>query len=165
MLILLLLMFITADILYRLILIIGHVLYKMKINNLLESVNTKADLLYMNFRDLTNLMAEVYRRKGYRVRQTCKCGEEGNGLELNDLKYVEVLCCSLNYMVEVEAAMKLAKCMRSNSIYRGMLVTLGDFKQNTRLFCHKNVIECVNGDQLLAICKEVQKKKGILQTG
>lgn len=144
--------------------LIHSIIYKMKINNLLDSINTKEDLLYMRFNDFINTIAEMFKRKGYKVTFTNKCGEEGNGLLLNDTHYVEILKHGLNRVVDVEVAMKLARCMQMNSIYRGMLMALGDFKQNTKMFCYKNVIECINGDQLLEMCKEVQKKKEILET-
>ncbi|MDO8609279.1 MAG: restriction endonuclease [bacterium] len=139
----------------------SYILYKIKISNLLESINTKEDLLYFCFKDFQNVTAKVLKRKGYNIKFTNKCGEEGNGLILNNIQYAEVWKHSLNHIVDVEAAMKLAKCMQSNSIYRGMLITLGDFKQNTIMFSHKNVIECINGEQLLEMCKEVQKRKEV----
>jgi hypothetical protein len=55
-----------------------------------------------------------------------------------------------------EQAKKLARHMHENGIYRGMLITLGDFKNNTKNFCHLNVIKCINGNQLLQMCKNTQ---------
>jgi restriction system protein len=150
---------------YESIKAVHSVLYKMKIHCIIESIDSKADLLYLHHRDFLNVVAEVFRRKGYKVRYTDRCGEEGNGLVLNDLQYAEVWKHSLNKTVDVEAAMKFTWCMESNSIYRGIFVTLGDFKQSTRIFCHKNVIECINGEQLLAMCREAKRRKSILQAG
>lgn len=164
MLILFLMLVIIVMIFHGFFTIVQNIIYKIKINTLLEDVNTKEDLLYMRLKDFQNVIAEVLKRKNYKVRFTDKCGEEGKGLVLNNIQYVEMCKHSLNRMVEVEAAMKLAKCMQVNSIYRGMFITLGDFKKNTKMFCHKNVIECINGDQLLKMCKEVQKKKEVLET-
>ena len=141
-----------------------QIAYNIKINNILEGINGKDDLIEVGFRDFVYLMMEVFRRKGYKVRMTDKCGEESNGLILNNLQYVEVIKFPFDKNIEVETAMKLAKCMQLNSIYRGMIITLGDFKHNTRSFCHKNVIECINGDKVLEICKEVQKRKPVLET-
>jgi restriction system protein len=138
---------------------------KIKTDNLLEHINSREELLYLHFKDFLQVIIEVLKRKGYKVRITDKCGEEGNGLILNGRQYVEVWKHSINQIVDVEAAMKLARCMQVNSTHRGMLITLGDFKQNTRVYCHKNVIECINGEQLLEMCKEVQTRKGVLETG
>ena len=142
----------------------AYIAYSIKINNLLESINDKNDLIQIGFRDFVYLMMEVFRRKGYKVRMTDKCGEEGNGLILNNLQYVEVIKFPLDKKIEVETAMKLARCMQLNSIYRGMIITMGDFKQNTRSFCHKYVIECINGDKVLEMCKEVQKRRPALES-
>lgn len=46
--------------------------------------------------------------------------------------------------------------MQDNDIYRGMIITLGDFKPNTRNYCHMHVITCINGNQLLQMLKKVQ---------
>jgi restriction system protein len=163
MLIILLLMLIVTMIFYKIFSIIYHILYKIKINNLLESISTKEDLLYMHFKDFQHMTVEVLKRKGYKVDFTNKCGIDGSGLKLNDLQYAEVWKHGLNQVVEVELARNLAKCMQVNSIFRGMLITLGDFKHTTRTYCHKNVIECINGDQLLKMCKEVQRGKVVLE--
>jgi len=159
------LLYLIITVIFQLIFkIAAHIAYSIKINNILEGINDKDDLDQIGFRDFVYLMMEVFRRKGYKVRMTDKCGEENNGLILNDLQYVEVIKFPVNKIIEVETAMKLARCMQLNSIYRGMIITLGDFKQNTRAFCHKNVIECINGDKVLEICKEVQKRKPVLET-
>lgn len=154
---------IAAMVLQGIYAIIYSIYYKIKISNLLESINTKEDLLYMCIKDFVNVIAEMFKRKGYKVKITDRCGEDGKGLILNDIQYVEMWKHSLRQIVEVETAMKLARCMQSDSIYRGILITLGDFKQNTKMYCYKNVIECINGDQLLQMCKEVQKRKEVLE--
>jgi restriction system protein len=164
MMILLLFWVLVYFLIYRIIILIWSILFKIKINSLIESVNTAEDLLYFHFNDFFNVIIEVFKRKGYKVRITDKCGEEGNGLILNDIQYVEVWKHATNKLIDVETAMKLTTRMQFNLIYRGMLVTLGDYKQNTKLFCHKNVIDCINGEQLLVMCKEVQKRKEVLQT-
>jgi restriction system protein len=165
MLILLIMLFCTVMFISKLISIFLNMLYKMKINTLLENINSKEDLLYLSFKDFLNLMAEVFKRKGYKVRITDKCGEDGKGLILNDIQLVDIWKHGLSHIVDVEIAMKLAKCMQLDGFYRGMLLTLGDFKQSTKLFCHRNVIECISGEQLVIMCKEVQKRKEVLQTG
>ena len=164
MLILFFLLLIIEIFIYNLFLIIYSVYYKIKINNLLENINSKEDLLYMHSMDFLNVIAEVFKRKGNKVKITDKCGEYGNGLIINDIKYAEIWKHGINHRVDVEAGIKLAHCMQVNSIYRGILVTLGDYKYNTAEFCHKNVIECINGEQLLEMCKEVQKRREVLQT-
>lgn len=163
MLILFMLLLIAAMIIKGVFTAIWTVFHKIKNNKLLESINGKEDLLYMNFNDYLNVVTEVLRRKGCDIKDTDRCGEEGNGLLLNNLQYAEIWKHGMNKMIDVETAMNLAKCMQVNSIYKGMLVTLGDFKHNTKIFCHKNVIECINGDRLLEMCKEVQKRKEVLE--
>lgn len=145
-------------ILFSIIKITYILVYQAKINSLLQSVEVRDDLIFINFKDLINLVAEIYRRKGYKVEFTDKCGEEGNGLLLNNKLFVEVWKNGVNHPVELETAMKLSNHMQKNSIYRGILISTSDFKINTKSFCHKNVIECVNSNQILAILREIQNK-------
>jgi len=161
--ILLILLPITIAIIYNFFTLIYCIAYRFRINNLLENINTKEDLNCIPYKDFVNVAAEAFKRKGYKVRLTDKCGEYGNGLILNDFQFVEVWKYVSNHIVDVEVAMNLAKRMQISSIYRGMLICLGDFKQSTRLYCHKNVIECVSSEQLLEMFKEVQHKKEVLQ--
>jgi len=149
--------------LYNLYEIFHSVFYRIKLNYLLENINSREDLLYMRSMDYQNVIAEVFKRKGNKVKITDKCGEYGNGLIINDIKYAEIWKHGLNHIVDVEAGMKLAHHMQINSIYRGILVTLGDYKQNTKIFCRINVIECINGEQLIKMCKEVQKRREVLK--
>lgn len=164
MIILLLLQLFVLILIYKLFLIIHSVFYKIKINYLLENINSREDLFNMRSMDFQNVIAEVYKRKGNKVKITNKCGEYGNGLIINDIIYAEIWKHGLNYSVDIEAGMKLEHLMQINSISRGILITLGDYKQNTKKFCFKNVIECVNGEQLLKMCKDVQKRREVLQT-
>ena len=164
MLILILLLLSIVMIIHGFLTLIHSILYKIKINRLLENINSKEDLMFMSMKCFWGVVNEVFKRKGYDTEFTDKCGEEENGLILNETQYVEMWKHSLTQLVEIESAMKLANCMRRNSIYRGMLITLGDYKLNTKSFCHRNVIECINGDQLLEMCKEVQRRVGVFET-
>ncbi len=164
MIILLLMLLIPAAIIYYCF-IIGYKMYSgIKANGLLESISSKEDLIFMHYKDFVNVIAEVYARKGHKVKLTSKCGEDGNGLFLDDLIYIEAWKHSRTHEVEIETAMKLVSRMDRNSICRGILITLGDFKQNTRAYCYKNVIECINFDQLLAMCKEVQRRNMVSES-
>lgn len=146
---------------YCFIKIVWHIFDRVKTDILLERIQDKNDLLYMDFKDFINVTAEVLKRKGYKVRATNRCGEDNNGLEIDGLQFAEVFKIGVNRLMEVESAMKLAWCMRINSIHRGQIITLGDFKKNTRAFCHMHVISCINGDQFLAMCKEVQRSNAV----
>ncbi len=158
-----LLLFITLLVLIKLTELTYKVFYKRKINQILKVINTKEDLLYLNFKDYMSVIMEVLKRLGYRVKPTAACGIDGSGLLLNNIQFTEVWKHGLQQVIDVELAMNLFKCMSDNSIYRGMLITLGDFKSCTKVYCHKNVIECINGDQLLDMCKSVQNAKIVLE--
>lgn len=141
----------------------NKLLYKRKINKILRDINTKQDLLYLNFKDYMSVISEVLKRMGYAVRLTEACGIEGSGLTLNNIQFAEVWKHGIQQSVDVELAMNLSKCMKNSSIHRGMLITLGDFKPCTLVYCHTNVIDCINGDRLLAMCKSIQNTKVTLE--
>jgi restriction system protein len=157
-------MLLIVVLLIKIFISVKNILYKIEMNKLLNTITEKEDLLYLRLKDFIYISMELLRRKGYKVKTTNNCGMEGSGLQLDSILYAEIWKHGLNQVVEVELAMNLAKCMQNNSICRGMIITLGDFKLNTKAFCHKNVIECINGDQLLSMCKEAQKSKVVLET-
>jgi len=150
------LLFLTVALVYEACKAIQHYFLMARVNRFIEIVEYKRDFLFLSHREFVMLVMEVLRRKGYRVRITDGCGEYENGLEINGLQYAEVFKTGLNEKIEVETAMKLAWCMRKNRIFRGLIVTLGDFKQNTRNFCHSHVISCMDGNKLLSLCREVR---------
>lgn len=139
--------------------VVSRIIRFYRTNRLFESINTMKDLIYMNSSDLVSVTAKMLKLKGNEVKVTDKCGEEGNGLILNNLIFTEVWKQSIGHSMEIESAMKLARQMKVNKVYRGMIVTTGSFKNNTLSFCHKNVIRCINGNQLLGMIKEVQIKR------
>jgi restriction system protein len=127
-----------------------------KINRLVDTIRNKTDLLYLRTKDFEYVVAEIYKRKEYRVRMSDHFGEGGTGIVLNELCYVQVWKSACHHLMEVEQAKKLARHMQNNGIYRGIIITLGDFKSSTRNYCHTNVISCIDGNCLLQMCKEVQ---------
>ncbi len=158
-----LLLLLTFFITIKLANLIRALIFRRKTLELLKNIKAKEDLLYLKHREFIAVVAEVLKRSGCDVKLTSKCGIDGSGLILNKVQFVEIWKHGLHHMVDVELAMSLEKCMRNNRIYRGMLITLGDFKTSTKYYCHKNVIECVNGDRLLSMCKAVQNPSIVLQ--
>jgi len=152
-----LLTFFFVSILYSIIRLVCDAAYYVKISLLLDSIQCKDDLLYLRTKDYESVIAEVFRRNNHRVRLSDHFGEGGRGIILNDLCYVQVKKENYRHLMEVEEAMKLVRHMRGNNIHRGMIITLGDFKQCTKKFCHMYVITCINGDQLLKMCVDAQK--------
>ncbi|HZK27596.1 MAG TPA: restriction endonuclease [Thermoclostridium sp.] len=145
-----------AFIFYEVVSFIVHIIYLVKISSIVDSIDSKYDLLLLKLKDYEYTIAEAFRRQGYRVQLSDHFGDGGNGIILNDLYYVVVKKVSYHSLIEIEQAKKLIKHMMGNDIHRGMIITLGDFKTNTKNYCHTNVINCINGDQLLQMIKNVQ---------
>lgn len=161
MLIIYLFLLVTGLIAYGIAWGIFHLAYLVRISIMTDSIRDKDDLLYLNIADYTHVIAELFKRSGYKVRMSDHFGEGGTGLILNELNYVVIRKDHYHHMVEIEAAKKLSKHMRDNGIYRGMIITLGDFKANTRSYCHINVITCINGTQLLQMLREAQSSNPV----
>lgn len=155
MLIMYLFFIIVSLVVYGFVAFVSSIAYKVKINRLLDNIHTKEDLLYMNTKDFENVIAEMFRRKGNKVKLSDRFADGGNGIILNDIQYVQVKKYPYHHLIEIEHAKKLSRFMQIESIYRGKIITLGDFKENTKKYCHKSVIECINGDRLLTMCQEV----------
>lgn len=149
-------LFLTTWVVFELVCRIIHLIYLVRISILVDTINSKDDLLLLTMQDYEYVIAEVFKRSGYKVRMSRHFADGGNGLILNDLYYVVAKKQACHHLIEVEQARKLTKHMRDNDIYRGMIITLGDFKPSTRNYCHMNVITCINGNQLLEMLKKVQ---------
>ena len=151
---LLILLYINTKLLFELV---CSCIYSRRIRRSLERISCRDDLLYLAEVDFFHVIALMLKRKGNKVEFTDRCGEAARCLIVNDVLLVEMWKHSPGYLVEIESAMKMAKCMQTAGLHRGILISLGDFKTNTKGYCHTNVIECVAGDRLLAMCREVQK--------
>ena len=149
-------LFLTAWVLLEIISRILRIVYLVRISMLVDSIGNKQDLLFLSLQDYEYVIAEVFRRSGYKVRMSKKFADGGNGIILNDLHYVVARKEAYHHLIEVEQARKLTKHMQDNEIYRGMIITLGDFKPSTRNYCHINVITCIDGNRLLQMLKKVQ---------
>lgn len=159
MLILLLLTIIVISVVYRIFAIIWEIVLKIRAIYLLDGIASKRDLLYMKYSDFERVVAEMFRRRNYRVEFSDRFGEGEKGLVIDGTIYAQLRKDSLGSMINAEQAMKLVKSMWRDNIYRGIFITLGDFENTTYRYCHKNVITCINGDRLLEMCLEVQSAR------
>ena len=144
---------------YQLACFVSHICYMAKIGYIADNIRCKDDLLYLKLRDYEHVIAEIFRRQGYKVQMSDHFGEGGTGIILDGVYYVIARKESYNSLVEIEQAKKLVKHMRDNNIHRGIIITLGDFKGNTKNYCHMHVIKCINGDQLIQMLRSVQALK------
>ena len=149
--------------LYYAFFIILSITNRISLYNIFENIQSKEDLLYLKQKHFSGVIMEMYKRKGYDIKPTSKCGVE-NGFIINGLQFAEAWKNSPTKQEEIETAMNLEKCMRLSGIYRGIFITLGAFKANTRKYCGINVIECINGDQVLEMIQECQKNRAVAQT-
>ena len=124
---------IVTVVFYEVVSFIVHIVYLVKISSMVDNINSKYDLLLLRLKDYEYCIAEVFRRQGYRVQLSNHFGDGGNGIILDDIYYVIVNKVSFHNLVEIEQAKKLIKHMSDNDIHRGMIITLGDFKTNTKL--------------------------------
>lgn len=136
--------------------VISGFMYQLKIQRILEGIKSKNDLLYLKMKDFIYVVAEVLRRHGHSVEITDRFGEGCEGIILDKIYYVQVSKCRFSNKINIELARKLKKSMQLNSIHKGMYITLGGFNENTRRYCHANVITCIDGDTLFNMCRKVQ---------
>ena len=85
MLILLLLTIIVISVVYRIFAIIWEIVLKIRAIYLLDGVASKRDLLYMKYSDFERVVAEMFRRRNYRVEFSDRFGEGKKVLSLTAL--------------------------------------------------------------------------------
>jgi len=80
--------FLTTWVVFELVCRIIHLIYLVRISILVDTINSKDDLLLLTMQDYEYVIAEVFKRSGYKVRMSRHFADGGNGLILNDLYYV-----------------------------------------------------------------------------
>lgn len=151
-----------------LVLIIGGLaeLKKWERRRLLDKQRGLDTIRAMNWRDFELLVGEAYRRKGYSVEVTGQGGADG-GIDLI-LKWqggTAIVQCKhwRDQQVGVTLIRELFGVMTHMGAQRGILVTCGTFTPDAYAFAKGKPIELVNGNELVALVREVQTPEKLPQ--
>jgi restriction system protein len=122
----------------------------------LESVR---DLPWAEFEEL---VAEAYRREGYSVEHTGGAAPDGGvDVVLRRNGQTTLVQCKhwKTWTVGVKIVRELRGVMASENADYGIVVTSGTFTSEARVFAQENRISLVDGKELIALVRSVQKKR------
>lgn len=108
--------------------------------------------------DFERYVAEIYRRRGYRVHVTQQTGDCGRDIEMKRggrLYVVEVKLYSPGLHVGREKIQKLQGAMIDAQAHGAIFVTTSKFTRTAIDYAQRNGIELVDGDALEAMIQEV----------
>lgn len=134
-----------------------HHIYRAK---RLDTQRSLEDLRALTWQQFEHLVADAYRRKGYRVIDVGGPGDGGVDAVLSkDQERIAVQCKRWKTWSVGEPVMRdFLGAMTHGRFDRGIFVTVGKFTTGARKVAAKNNIELVDGDQLLALIKEAQPR-------
>ena len=126
-----------------------------------EQSNSVEALNEMSWQELEMLVGEAYRRKGYTVNETGGGGADG-GIDLvlrrDSDKYL-VQCKQWKaFKVGVTTIRELYGVMASEGAVGGFVVTSGVFTQEAKSFANGKSIYLVDGSELTAMIRQVQRQ-------
>ena len=112
----------------------------------------------MSWRAFETLVAEMYRRQGYSVKETGGGGPDG-GVDMilhKGGKYLVQCKHWKAYRVGVKEVRELLGLVTAELAEGGILITSGDLTAEARTFSRGNPLTLVDGGQLVRLTREVQ---------
>jgi restriction system protein len=131
---------------------------------LLDGQTGLASIRGMSWSDFENLVAEAYRRRGWRV--TSRGGPSADGgvdLQLDGTNGRVIVQCKQwkAYSVNVDVVRALYGVMVHEGADRAILVTTGRFTKAAEAFAWGKPIELIDGPALERLVRDVQKDGGL----
>jgi HJR/Mrr/RecB family endonuclease len=119
----------------------------------------KESLYNISANEFEDVVAEMYKKLGYLVKQTPYSNDRGKDiiLKIDNKKYlVECKKYNFQYTIGREALQKFFAAIIEENADKGFFITTSDFK-STAVQYAKDIkkIELINGNQLIAIMREV----------
>ncbi|HWB54694.1 MAG TPA: restriction endonuclease [Tepidisphaeraceae bacterium] len=127
----------------------------------LQSIRSIHDIHRLSPGDFERLIADLYRRRGYRVEEMGGPGDGGVDLilyPLKDANIAHLVQCKryANWTVGVRELREFYGAMAANKTRcHGIFVTCGRYTAEARQFAFDKPIELVNGDQLLEMVRQI----------
>lgn len=130
-------------------------------SRLLEQQKDIDSLRTLHWKGFENLVAEYYRREGFRVQENLGGGADGGvDLVLNDDRDSRVVVQCKRWgkkPVPVQVIRELFGVMTAEKANRGVLMTTSTFTEDARRFAEGKAIELVEGEELMRRIRLVQK--------
>ena len=136
-----------------------------KRGELFRCQNSIETLRTISWREFEELIAEVYKRKGYNVTETGGSGADG-GVDLILKKGGEILFVQCKHWrmerVGVKVVRELYGVMAAEGASGGIVISSGLFTQEAQEFTRGKSLELIDGNELVRIIAEVKNNPNTL---
>lgn len=126
----------------------------------LESQTGIETIRLLDWKAFEELVAEAFRRKGYRVQDNSMQGPDG-GVDLRLRKEDELVLVQCKQWrtnrVGVKIVRELYGVMAGEGAAKGIVVTSGSFTSEAKAFANEKPLELLEGPELFFLIQEVQK--------
>lgn len=129
---------------------------------LLESQNNISTIRNLGWKQFEELVAEAYRRKGFRVTENDKAGPDGGvDVYLKKNGQLHLVQCKQwrSQKVGVSVVREMYGIMTAEKAVSTIVITSGIFTQEAQSFAEGKAIDLVDGSQLETLVGEVQTQK------
>lgn len=131
--------------------------------NLLKKQKGIESIKSIGWKEFEELVAEAYRKQGYRVLENDSLGPDG-GVDLvlhkNGNKYLVQCKQWRNAKVGVNVVREMYGLMHANNANAAIIITTGIFTQEARNFAEDKTIDLVEGDQVAKLIENSQRSIG-----
>lgn len=125
----------------------------------LDSQTGLASIQRLTWKQFEGLLAEAFRRQGYRVKHSLQPGPDG-GVDIRlerDSQLILVQCKHWKrQQVGVQVVRELLGVMSSELADQGIVACSGSFTDEATRFAEKNHVQLIAGQELLALIREVR---------
>jgi len=116
----------------------------------------------LSWKEFEELLAEAYRRDGYRVRENESAGPDGGvDIEIEKDGNLYLIQCKhwKSNKVGVKEVRELYGVVTKRKATGGVVVTSGMFTQEAKNFASDQPIDLIEGNQLVEMIRNVQKRR------
>ena len=136
--------------------------------NILKKQDGLASIRALSWKEFEELVAEVFRKQGYKVTENDTMGPDGGvDLVLRKEENVYLVQCKrwLNASVGVNVVREMFGLMHANNAYGVIIVTTGFFTQEARNFAEGKSIDLIEGSELVKLVKSSQNILSAFSSG
>ena len=135
-------------------------IHRWKRRRLLDRQSGIESIRLLDWDEFERLLGEVYRRRGYRVRENPHAGPDGGvDLRLENRRGLYLVQCKQWRTNRVGAPIvrELYGVMAGEGAFGGAVVTSGGFTGPARAFAEGKAIDLIDGDRLVAMIAEIRE--------
>lgn len=129
---------------------------------LLDDLNVKNSIRDLSWKEFEEIIAEMFRRKGYTVIENADLGPDG-GIDVTLMKNGSTFLVQCKHWKKQKVGVNIVRemfgVMTAENATGVMIITSGFFTQEAQNFSNDKAIELIDGDQLSSLLEVVQMSK------